>query len=1192
MGFPGAITAGQLAAMRMSGYYADFYMLVWDAPIIFQAQINQASFASSFAAITYDNVTVGAFTDIASDYRVYISATAGKVGILSATHTFRIRADGSYVVADATTININETSAALTDDTYIMVVKDVPMTAKVPRTITGADPSANSYNRDYAITYRRLLPIVYNLSSYYVGVLDSDGVFDLALSPLALITDEDASSISTWTWTIDGLAFQAGSAATQNITARATVTGKYLLRITATDDQGQRGYFTFKLWVVPNDRSSVINLSFDAPTISGDTVNGWLCRIAANVTDKTSGLTRIDTWPDNLDCAIWFDGNMPLITSEIVFAGRFVKESVKNVFDQTGNSLQRTSFDIEGLATQANRVLSRRMAILDDSTPTVFGEVETLTPWRAVVFFLTEHTTIPNTAAILFSSTADTFRFPRFGTGDSSAIASIIDLLFTINASPMFAPTGEIEMYRKAWMQSTSDRNGLTTVADFTTADMMTDASGGLLFTIDHDYIPIVGREVGGGAFYNTTSGDEQLLRALTPAVAQSEGNQLATLNRQILAANSTLAAAETELGQRTADDRAARQPQTILTVTMPASYIQAVIPHEGKWYTWTISATDNNRGIAYTSSDRWTCQSVSVGYNPRAGLPSLTAMFKLETQEAGFQTIVATPPIGQVRYLNPIQPVAPTYAAFPEQEAAYTPDPSNIEDGDEPIFSPDDVDKAINPTDPHQTATGAGERAGAQAHAVVIWDASTVWDVKRVQTVPAYLDITPSPLIGSLTAVKLSKVDTAAWAVENDGTDSNFWRTDPYPTLWSNAELSDGIYKLIMGTAQLDDVYVYAAGTAGTPTVWDFSVNNQGFTSANVPGFSPPAGTYSAGLYWRNGDVKQSFTFGRVCQITKTISSQTITSLEVELNYTKGFFETTPTMVFRVWFNSDFPAILNVVNSEATDGSPIFLRWEGSEASVTKIEIYTRSSATTSAATSPRYSGSIQILSVTINGGFARTRYSTDSGDTFDSDIFVGASPLTGDDAGAAAILGVTNDTIVAAQDTKIKEASAGGEYTDEADGATAGTFAMAIAPLSYGAGDYFYATAAAVAGDTLFRVVLGSKTSISPDDGGGNGIVVGPFGLAVDPRFPARLFGLFTFSGTVKLAYSHDSGITWQFNSQVSANAIAVAVKNRNAWTEVYIADGSSLWFGSWDGAETSTLTMLENTSPATTLLGVDVL
>ncbi|MHC4621893.1 MAG: hypothetical protein ACYTEQ_29495 [Planctomycetota bacterium] len=498
------------------------------------------------------------------------------------------------MVATGTILNINETSAALSNNWYIMVVLDIRAAAKQPKTITADDPANYSYPRDFEITYRALLPTISGLQTAYVGKLNSAGVFDLPLSPTGL-AGEVGKTISSWLWDNGDWTFEVGTNASQSPTIRFSSAGQFFLRVVVTQSDGLKNYFAMKVFVVPADYSSVINLAFDAAQITNDTANGLSCKINANAVNESDLITSIRRIPDGTFFAIWWDGNLPDSTSDIVFTGRARLENVRNNFDAQGNVILATPLTLEGATAQAMRVISRRLPIIQKTAPSDFGEIKTLTPWRAVVYFLTEHTTIPNVNSISFDDTSDDYQFPRFGTGDSSALA-------------------------KAWYLTDAARNALTTVADFTLQDMAVDENGGLLFEITRDYTKPIGREVAGGGYYNSSSSDIQVLRALTPSVAQSDGQESATLNRQILLADSTLTEARNELGQRTTDDQEARQPQTVLNVSMPAGYWQLVVPHEALWYTWTIPTSANNKGVAYTTANRWTCRSVSPFYDIKTG--------------------------------------------------------------------------------------------------------------------------------------------------------------------------------------------------------------------------------------------------------------------------------------------------------------------------------------------------------------------------------------------------------------------------------------------------------------------------------------------------------------------------------------------------------------------------------------------
>jgi hypothetical protein len=448
-----ALTAAQLDTLRTGEFSGQQFVMIWDNEIIFQAQINQSSFDVSFAQLTFDNVSVGAYTDIKSDFVCFVGSVAGDK--INAQHVFRIRADNAGVVSTSSTININQTSAALVDDWYIMVVKDVRCESKQPRTIPGATPSANTYPRDYGITsFRRLKPLAYNLQSCYILQLDINGVADLPLPLQVLVTDADASSISTYAWDSDGLAYQVGNSSSQQPTLRASSPGQYMPRVVFTDDQGNDNYFTFRVFVVPNDLSSVVNLSFGAARISRDNVNGHSCVINANIADARDNRLRIDRVVPYSFVAIWWKTTQPIVTSDIMFIGRINPEvvSANNVTlqERMGIQLFNTNWVLDGVATQMTDVISRRVPILEASAPATFGEVETLTPWRAVVYFLTEHSTIMNVHAFKFSDTSDDYNWPRFSTGDSGALQSVLDILFTVNASLNYLPEGEINVDRQA----------------------------------------------------------------------------------------------------------------------------------------------------------------------------------------------------------------------------------------------------------------------------------------------------------------------------------------------------------------------------------------------------------------------------------------------------------------------------------------------------------------------------------------------------------------------------------------------------------------------------------------------------------------------------------------------------------------------------------------------------------------------
>jgi len=1164
MSFPTALTAGQLAVLRDGHFYTDQYILVWDNTVIFQAQINQVVFASSFATITYDNVTVGAYTDIKSDYTCYVGTTAGD--IVNADYVFRVRANSAGTVATSTVLYINETSAALADGLYIMVVKDVKCSAKLPRTITGATPATNSYPRDYELTFKRLKPLIYGLRSCYVGCLNSSSVYDLVLAPSVLLTDKDAAA-GTWAWFIDGAAYQSGGAATQNVTVRFSTAGQYLLRVTYTDSLGNIGYFTTHVFILPANKSTGIKLNFDAVNITGHISEGWNATVNANFADYRNQKFRMDNVAEQTFVAVWYDTNQPLVTSDIVFCGRFIKETITNSFDPGGNVVMSTSFALAGITSQLGEVISRSIPILEAGTPTVFGEVENLTPWRALVYFLTEHTTFPNVASLQFTDVTEDYRYPRFGTGDSSALESMNDILFTYNAMANWDRTGGCTIDRMAWYLGDAARNALTTVANFTIQDMATESGGGILYSLQRGFVPTIGRDMGGGGVYNTTTGDVQVLRALSPAVAQTEGTELGTLNRQILIANSAIATAKAELGQRTTDDHEAREEQVVLDVSFPPQYWDGLNPHVAQWYTFTIAGTTNTQGVALTTADRWTCFAMSIGYDMTAGRPATRAQFRLETQGGDYQVLVAAPVKGEVKFYNPVMPVAPTYTNFPEEPETSLADPTNPTAADEPPFDAEDLELVDSPEDPSSAVSNAG--------VAIAWDASTVWQVDKIPTIPIFTAVTPTGA-GTITHAKRG-FSTYAWVMGNDGTNSTIFRTSGFGSgLWVSTALT-GIYTQCAPGGVAGMVYVYCPDTdAGSAAVvYDFTVDEQGWVADTG---SYVAGSYFTGELSNIGGVQRNRL---VIEFTDDIS---LLATSFVYNLTKGEIDLGSAEAAAIYWDANSKK--SVTFTAITEGSAQTISYSGTATAVAKVSVILNSSRKNGSTPSPL--GTAQIVSVTLTYAtdVICTQLSLDYGVDFGGVDIAGTgtgSDLAFDDqAGALAVYAAITD--------QLRYCEKGGDYADEPDGLTAPVDGLAISAFGTDTNGYVLGFDAERGGQTLVRVVAGARTNITPNDGVNNGLVYNSHCLYAFKNETDFIIGLFNFGGTKKLAYTADAGVTWSFNTQISASACYITGSGGDGSYRIYVADGATLWYGCWNGVAGS-LTLYAKTTPSAALLGIEL-
>ncbi|RMG82109.1 MAG: PKD domain-containing protein, partial [Chloroflexi bacterium] len=243
MVFLSTITTTEQDSIRAGGYGGRLYLLHHPNTIVFQAQIEiGASPSAPSASIYYKNVTAGTYTDILDGYTVYLSSTPS---IRDAYYATRVR--GS---ATTSTINVQQTDVQFSVDDYIIITNDVRLTAIPPRVdYTGA------VYRDYDISFRRLLPVINNLDSAYVLVLNG-GTASLALSPTATAMDSGAT-ITSWSWDVGGLAIASGSATSQNITIEATTAGYYHVRLTVIDSNGNSQWRAINIFVVDENFSGL-----------------------------------------------------------------------------------------------------------------------------------------------------------------------------------------------------------------------------------------------------------------------------------------------------------------------------------------------------------------------------------------------------------------------------------------------------------------------------------------------------------------------------------------------------------------------------------------------------------------------------------------------------------------------------------------------------------------------------------------------------------------------------------------------------------------------------------------------------------------------------------------------------------------------------------------------------------------------
>lgn len=203
---------------------------------IFVAQVNLASPSYPIQDIPYDNVTTGAYTDLAANMFFTLGSAEG----LDDYGRGRLRA-----VPTSTILKVGRSSQgtedgqlSIVDNAYISVYLDFRVHAKIP--VIGGD--YNEYkDSDLAVgDLTEFPPPIANLGSDFAGSIDPDTSTLTVFFPGSnSIPVADGATITGYNWTAPGGTFVNGTAATDDDVYIEFPAGVYWVGLTVTDSNGK-----------------------------------------------------------------------------------------------------------------------------------------------------------------------------------------------------------------------------------------------------------------------------------------------------------------------------------------------------------------------------------------------------------------------------------------------------------------------------------------------------------------------------------------------------------------------------------------------------------------------------------------------------------------------------------------------------------------------------------------------------------------------------------------------------------------------------------------------------------------------------------------------------------------------------------------------------------------------------------------
>lgn len=795
MSFNTALSAGNLATLRGTGalapsYQSAAYLSVVPQTIIFRALVNQTSFAASFAQVTFDTTSVGAYTDIVEGMTVYISPSTD---LSKATFTGRARRNGAGNVATSTILYINETSATISNNDVITVVNDYKLWDRLGRQV------GSTQYVDYDVQYHLPKPIIYGVKSAYAGWVTA-GILTLSFTPSGLAVASGAT-ISTWLWNVGDGTITVGSTTTQNITATFPP-GHRFISLRVTDSNGQMRTRRISIHAHQPDTYPPAPLQAGDIRVSGDVASGYSAEATA--------WAGVSTLLDNTLVVIWNDeqyqdGTTALTGDNIAFVGRFRQSSDSAQSDSEVGIIAETRYTVEGVMQQMARLELLPYEFLNSGAPTKFFQLKNLTPWRAVCLLLSEMSTYLELHDLTFDSTADTFLALGLQTQGNNLLAAVNDLYYSINGAMQMNAAGQGQCVRDLRMLSTAARNAAPTIANWSTADLLG------IDGYDHANVRTVGRLVASGGSFSSATQQYTTFDSLAPGIAQDYPEASASLDRQILEANQSQPNAQTELNTRSGHAFARVQETDKISVTHPDGY-HFLIPALDQWYTFTLDGTETARGIVLDSTIRWLLMSIDLEHDSQSGQKTVRAIYSRETSGAEGQTVVYPPP-QDVPATAPSFPPFPIFPAFPLPPDDYLPPDSNVI----PFTGNPIANQAVVPLD-------------GNAVAVLNGDTSTIYITTNFLSNGAYptlKDITPSTVLGTLKHIRAVEPlnGRGLYAISNDSTNSRFHYTaDAFADapVWIDTDLSGALYDFIRVAGSTGGVYL--VGETGTSSSGSWS--------------------------------------------------------------------------------------------------------------------------------------------------------------------------------------------------------------------------------------------------------------------------------------------------------------------------------------------------------------------------------
>lgn len=634
------------------------YLVVLKPDVVFSASVNQALFTYPLVTITYDNVTVGAYTDIQNGQLVRIRTSGGEIKGYS-----RVRKTPTASLLYLATIGQGDIDVA--DNDLIDVLDDYRPQGKIPR-IDAANPQRVKFYKDYDLAYSDQgdePPPICNAGPFVAKFVDPDtGVITVPRDLTNSFAVAPSATISSYSGDIVDGTVISGSIASGVFTATFPA-GKRWCSFSVTDSNGKT--HTKHILIVACERTGVnAPIRIVSKSLQGTLADGW-----------TAGFTLLaDDVSDN-----------------VVVQGALVLYFVEETYDYTNGSIggytgcEHVHFVgwittvVTGIQPEVSDIdiscagpigLMRTLpgfsqSISNSNSPNNWNKIKSLTLFRYIWYLLYWHTTVLDICDIEAPDWIASYPYSRFDS-DQANPYEIADAMANAVTAKLTCDRNGIFYLRKNPLYMTDeDRDDVPIIISLQAADWK------LVHVEEREQPPNLWLRT--SALIAQTGKPVPLL-AISPGVLPGYGAMEDTFDKQLVVDQADL---NIRAGHVYAEriDRATKLDIGILTGGMIAD------PAWREWVRITLGPDTNRRGIGYENL-RIILTNVDVDTDVEAGATEETWTTQHETSgvPAVTQRVptndslnpILMPPLLDIPVIEPLTPIFNGNITLAQSPATY----------------------------------------------------------------------------------------------------------------------------------------------------------------------------------------------------------------------------------------------------------------------------------------------------------------------------------------------------------------------------------------------------------------------------------------------------------------------------------------------------------------------------------------